>query len=247
MNVKSTLSRYKVNSSRVHLEAFLREAAARIPAGARVLDAGAGDERYKPIFAHTRYESADFAAAESMTYGNLTYVCDLTRVPVEDARFDAIICTQVLEHVPDPIAVLNELNRILKMDGLLFLTTPLFFEEHMHPYDFYRYTQHGLRYLSSRCGFVAERILPLEGFAGTLSYQLEFAALNLPMKPAAYGGGITGVAGALAALISKPAFLGLSWLYARLDVRHKYTAVELCKNHSLVARKVAEKTKKEEA
>jgi SAM-dependent methyltransferase len=246
MSLKQTLSRYKVNSSRVYLEAFLREAASRIPAGAMLLDAGAGDGRYKPLFAHTHYESADFAAVENFQYGELTYVCDLTQVSVEDARYDAVICTQVLEHVPDPVLVLKEMNRILKMDGLLFLTTPLFFEEHMHPYDFYRYTQHGLRHLATRCGFHPESIAPLEGFSGTVSYQLEYAALNLPLAPSAYGGGIAGAAGTLAALFSKPAFLGLSWLFARLDVRHKHTAVDLCKNHSLIARKVSE-NKKEEA
>ena len=149
------------------------------------------------------------------------------------------------EHVPDPIAVLREMNRILKKGGRLWLTTPLFFEEHMHPYDFYRYTQHGLSYLATRCGFQPERIAPLEGYSGTLSYQLEFAALNLPVSPSAYGGGLAGIVGAATALFSKPAFLGLSWLFSRLDVRHKYTCVDLCKNHILVARKITDTTKEE--
>lgn len=52
MSLKQALSRHKVNSSRIYLEAFLREAAQQLPAGAMLLDAGAGDGRYKPLSPH---------------------------------------------------------------------------------------------------------------------------------------------------------------------------------------------------
>ena len=116
-----------MNPSRVRLEAFVKQAAADVPAGGWALDAGAGDCRYKRFFAGANYESADFAAAAGMTYGELTYVCDLTSIPVPDEKYDVILCTQVLEHVPEPRAALVELRRILKTGGRLWLSTPLFF------------------------------------------------------------------------------------------------------------------------
>src|SRR5688572_18395426 len=121
-------------SHRVYLEQFVRGAAASIPTGARVLDAGAGECMYRPLFAHADYESADFAQNDHKRYGEITYVCDLRTIPVEDSRYNMVLCTQVLEHVPDPGAVLNELYRVLKPGGRLWLSAPLYYPEHDAPF-----------------------------------------------------------------------------------------------------------------
>src|SRR5690349_1674437 len=57
---RTFMNRHQRNSSRVHLERFLKRAAASIPPGALVLDAGAGEAPYKSLFEHAKYESADF-------------------------------------------------------------------------------------------------------------------------------------------------------------------------------------------
>jgi SAM-dependent methyltransferase len=235
--IKGFLLRQTINSSQIYLERFLEQASASIPLGALVLDAGAGDCRYQPLFAQARYESADFCQAEpGFAYAEVTYVCDLASIPVEDCRFDLVVCTQVLEHVPEPKAVLQELFRVLKPGARLWLTTPLFYAEHMAPYDYFRYTRFGLDHLLRSVGFHIERVEPLEGYYGTLSYQLESGARNLPASPRLYGGGLTGVATASLALLLKPLFFALSLFFARLDLRYKYSA-ELCKNYAVVARK----------
>jgi hypothetical protein len=77
-----------------------------VPAGALVLDAGAGRGPYRKHFARHRYESSDFEKVAKEYQAN-TYVCDLTAVPVEDGRFDLVLLTQVLEHLPEPIAALK--------------------------------------------------------------------------------------------------------------------------------------------
>jgi ubiquinone/menaquinone biosynthesis C-methylase UbiE len=101
--------------------AWLTDAAKSLPPGALVLDAGAGNAPYRELFHQAQYESADFVAAAKHYEHRPTYVCDLTAIPVEEARFDAAICSQVLEHVPDPAAVLAELHRVLKPGASLWL------------------------------------------------------------------------------------------------------------------------------
>jgi SAM-dependent methyltransferase len=229
-------NRLFINSSRYYLDNFAKEAANSVPRGALVLDAGAGNSPYKRHFSHTRYESADFCQVDK-EYGEITYICDLTTIPVEDNRFDLVLCSQVLEHIPEPEKVLKEFFRVLKPSGTLWLTVPLFYEEHETPYDFYRYTQYGLKYLLKETGFSITRFGWLEGYYGTLAYQLGQAAKALPIYPNQYGGGIVGIASAIIMLLLKPLFAILSMLFSRLDLRKKYVSAGQCKNYKIVATK----------
>lgn len=224
----------KFNSSRVYLEEFVRLAALSVDTNATVLDAGAGEGPYKYLFSHTNYESADICEIER-NYGDITYVCDLIDIPVLNERYNLVLLTQVLEHVPEPLLVLKEMNRILKPGAELWLSAPLFFEEHEVPYDFFRYTQYGFNHLLMASGFRIKQIEWLEGYYGTLSYQLRMAAKALPSAPVQYGGGILGVIMALVSLILRPVFFVLSLLFARLDVKNKYVDSGQCKNYAIVA------------
>ena len=112
----------------------------------QILDVGAGPCRYRHLFDHCHYEAQDFAqyegvpegvTAQTWTYGELNYISDITAIPVPDASFDAILCTEVLEHVPEPIRAIQEMARILKPGGSLFLSAPLGSGIHQRPYHFY--------------------------------------------------------------------------------------------------------------
>jgi SAM-dependent methyltransferase len=215
------------------LETFAEEAAASLSEGATVLDAGAGHGPYKHHFSKVEYESADFCGIDK-EYGEITYICDLVDIPVEDSRYDLIFLSQVLEHIPEPKLVLKELYRILKSGGKLWLSAPLFYEEHEIPYDFYRYTQYGFAHLLESTGFTIERIEWLEGYFGTLSHQLRVAARALPNRPDHYGGGVLGAVWAAIAVVLKPFFFTLSLLFSRLDLRNKYVSSGQCKNYIVV-------------
>jgi len=224
------------NSSRVHLDRFVQEAGRSLSAGARVLDAGAGDAPYRARFEHARYESADFCQVDK-DYAPVDFVCDLADIPVEDARYDAVLLTQVLEHLPEPQRVLRELLRILTPGGRLWLTAPLFYAEHEQPHDYYRYTQFGFLHQLRSAGFEVEHMAWLEGYAGTVSYQLKEAVLKLPHSSAAYGGGFVGGACMTVAFLLRLPLFAFSSLLAAADVRHRHVTSGQCKNYEVIARK----------
>jgi SAM-dependent methyltransferase len=225
------------NSSRTYLRRFLERAAGEVEPGQLVLDAGAGRAQYRRLFAHARYESADFLAVEGKQYRQPDYVCDLAAIPVEDGRFDHVLLTQVLEHLPEPGRVLAELHRVLAPGGRLWLTAPLFYAEHQAPYDFYRYTQYGMRHVLETAGFEVVSLEWMEGYLGTLSYQVRVMSKVLPARARDYGGGPRGTAIALAARTAKRLGRPAADLLARLDVRFKFVDRGMPKNYQVVARK----------
>jgi SAM-dependent methyltransferase len=143
----------------------VERSAASVPAGKRVLDAGAGEGPYRARFAHARYMALDDRRGETRwNYGGLDVVGDLQRMPVRDAAFDAVLCTETLEHLTDPESFLRETARVLRSGGRLFLTAPLHFKEHQEPHDYFRYTRHGLALLLGRAGFVEPAVEPEGGY-----------------------------------------------------------------------------------
>jgi SAM-dependent methyltransferase len=156
---------------------FVGEAAAAARPGARVLDAGAGDCRHAPLFAHARYFGTDHALGDAVAYdyGRLAFLSDVTRLPVRDASLDLVVSVNVLEHVAEPARALAELRRALRPGGALFLVAPQSWPLHQAPHDFQRFTRHGLEHLLAGAGFTVSRCTPLGGVfwnLGTRSLQL---------------------------------------------------------------------------
>ena len=177
------------NYNLVNRDLWVAEQAARLPAGARVLDMGAGSCPYRPLFAHCRYETQDFAGLESDqlrhgSYGRIDYRCDIAHVPVADGQFDAILCTEVLEHVREPIAVVQEMARILRPGGRLMLTAPLGSGIHQEPYHYYGgYTPYWYRDFLAAAGFSQIKI---EANAGSFRFfaqeSIRFLQTSRPFK-----------------------------------------------------------------
>jgi SAM-dependent methyltransferase len=227
------------NSSRAYLRDFLSRAAQSVEPGQVVLDAGAGRSPYRRLFAHARYEAADFQAVPGKKYASQQYVCDLASIPVDDGRFDHIVCTQVLEHLPEPAAVLGEFHRVLKPGGRLWLTAPLFFGVHEGPYDFFRYTKYGLRHLLEGAGFSVDELDWLEGYLGTLSYQAGALSRGLPTDAPSWGGGPGGRARALVARAAVLLAGHAAGKLSELDRRYKFVRRGMPKNYQVVATRSA--------
>lgn len=184
----------------------------------RVLDAGAGDAPYRELFDHVMYESADFAAVSGKNYGALDFVCDLGDLPMSDATYDLVICNQVLEHLTEPLVVPRELRRVVKPGCQVWLSAPLFYEEHEQPYDFHRYTQFAWRWMAEATEMEIISLDWLEGYAGTLAYQMDFAVRQLPHAQRA----------------RRVLFAALARHYSRQDRRLKDTSFGMPKNYTCV-------------
>jgi len=118
----------------------LRTLAASLPEGARVLDVGAKNALYRSIFKHCEFLTLDIESKyQPDIIGNLL---ELDAV-VPEASFDAIICTEVLEHVRSPKLALDQMRRALKPHGTLVASTPFLVPYHPDPSDYWRMTGEG--------------------------------------------------------------------------------------------------------
>lgn len=145
----------------VRLEALSRDL--RVPPSGRVLDYGCADVPYRRFFG----ADVDFVAADIAGNPDATLLLgDGGTIPLPDASVDAVMSTQVLEHVPDPAAYLAEAFRILRPGGRMLLSTHGVFVWHPDPIDRWRWTSEGLRYVVEDAGF---EVVRMEGVVGLLA------------------------------------------------------------------------------
>ena len=102
----------------INRDEWIRKQAKNVPDGSVVLDVGAGSCPYRELFSHCVYKTQDFSQLNPDqlrhgNYGQINYVCDASHIPVPDGTFDVVLCTEMLEHVPEPGRVITGFARIL--------------------------------------------------------------------------------------------------------------------------------------
>jgi len=125
------------NYNEVYRQEWLAKTLARLPNNTRILDAGAGELKNRQHCGHLDYVSQDFCQYEGQRGGvkeglqiedwdtsRIDLVSDITAIPAPDASFDAILCSEVLEHIAEPTHALDEFARLLKPAGIMILTVP---------------------------------------------------------------------------------------------------------------------------
>jgi SAM-dependent methyltransferase len=116
-----------------------------------VLDVGCGEQplRERVEAAGASYVGLDVTQNASRTVAVVGSVLEL---PFDADRFDVVICSEVLEHVPEPRQALAEIARVLVPGGRLVLSTPFLYPLHESPYDYFRYTPFFYDYAAREVG-----------------------------------------------------------------------------------------------
>jgi SAM-dependent methyltransferase len=156
---------------------WVTERLAEIPSGSRLLDAGCGSQPYREFCSHLRYFAQDFgeyrreeraslaAFKTGYRYGKLDYIGNIWEIDEKEGVFDAVLCTEVLEHVPFPNETIQELARLLRTGGKLILTAPANCLRHMDPFFFSSgYSDRYLEWILVRSGFQQIQIMPVGSY-----------------------------------------------------------------------------------
>jgi SAM-dependent methyltransferase len=168
----------------VHLRALSvqlrREISGRWTAGdaVAVLDVGCGERPYEPFFAdfECRYVGLDANPGPTVDV-----VGTGEELPFDDAEFDCVLCTQVLQYIQDPHRAVREMHRVLRPGGVALISTHGISFVDRSGADMWRWTQHGLRALAeSAAPWTRLKVYCAAGVFSAAAYlagsQAEFAA-----------------------------------------------------------------------
>lgn len=138
-----------IRENELNRQEWLSKALAEMPPGSRILDAGAGELKNRRHCQHLDYVSQDFCQYSGVGGGcdeglqdsqwdttRIDLVSDILNIPAPDDSFDAVLCSEVLEHVPEPGLAIKEFARLLKPGGKMILTAPFASNVHMAPYHY---------------------------------------------------------------------------------------------------------------
>ncbi|MGE5458631.1 MAG: FkbM family methyltransferase [Methanococcaceae archaeon] len=178
-DIKNNVSLEEIhNFNQNDRDSWVKAKALTVSSGSKVLDVGAGTCPYRSLFKHCVYETHDFMRYEgaklggSNEYGKIDYVSDINNIPVENNSYDVILCTEVLEHVPEPIEALREMSRIVKPGGRILITAPLGSGLHQLPFHYYGgYSPGWYRHFSTKLGLEVNEITPNGGFFKLLAQE----------------------------------------------------------------------------
>lgn len=143
-----------------------------------VLDVGCGDKPYKSVFINAKsYVGIDWCSDIDAKRSNIVERKKLLDVagsaealPFYNGSFDAVVATQLIEHIAHPNLFFAEVSRVLRSGSYLILTFPLINPLHEEPHDYFRFTEHGVRILCKDHGLNVEKIEKMGGGWLTVGY-----------------------------------------------------------------------------
>ena len=137
---------------------FFKKELNKIPRQALILDFGVGPAQFEEIL----QKGFTVIGADFFPYEYAQIICDLTKpLPLKDETFDVVFASNVLEHLPNPQAVIKEWHRVLRPGGKVIGTVPFLLGVHQAPYDFLRYTYLMLNRMFKEAGFKKTEISSL--------------------------------------------------------------------------------------
>jgi SAM-dependent methyltransferase len=221
----------KLNNQFVR-DVFVAQELKKLKKNSLILDAGCGSQRYKADCSHLRYKSQDFGGyatdlkksidtsyqdLDAYAYASqIDYIGNIWDIKAKNNTFDAILCTEVLEHIPYPIETVKEFSRILKKNGILILTAPSNCLRHMDPYFFYTgFTDRFYDKILTENNFSIKKIEPVGDYYSWMSVEVARTSISNSL---------------LAKLILFPTFL-----YYAMKRKTPVSVNSLCMGYHIVA------------
>jgi len=135
----------------------------------KLVDIGCGEKPFYELLKNVVDEYIGVDHPETQHAKNkIDIFADAYNLPFENDSFDTAILTQVIEHLEKPERALKEVYRILKPEGLLFISWPFLYPIHEAPRDFFRYSKYGMFYIAENSNFEVIKIKSSSGFWITL-------------------------------------------------------------------------------
>ena len=143
-----------------------------------VVDVGSGRSPYRDLLSGaTRYTAVE-ADAQCRPH----VVAQAADLPFASETVDGVMLTEVLEHLAEPSAALDEAWRILRPRGCLYVTVPMTWGLHYIPHDYYRFTGYGISHLVAKAGFELEALEPMGGLFAIISARLAAVASTVLLE-----------------------------------------------------------------
>ncbi|MAH39166.1 MAG: hypothetical protein CL873_01325 [Dehalococcoidales bacterium] len=213
---------------------ILKNYAQRLPPGALVLDAGAGELSHQSLFRSQRYLSLEIDRDfQPLLQG------DLCALPIRDQTLEAILCSQVLEHLPQPGQALKEMWRVLKLDGTVLISVPFFYPVHTTSArygDYYRWTEFGLGEILNQNGFEMVSIYYKGGLFSAMVEAMVHSFMQWLKPPGRLWGTIYMIPFCLAQSLVRLVLLPLEAIMALLDLLHRTRDCPM--GYTVIGRKV---------
>lgn len=166
-----------------------------------VLDVGCGTQPYRRYFRH--YIGFDVSPVTPDTMK-----CDSNNLNEIFYRYNYVLCTEVLEHLPEPVATIRRIASILTETGKVIITVPMTYPLHHPTDDYWRFTDIGLRQLLHANGLRVIDMRPCGGFVAVVA-QLFLYYVNFEMLHRRRHDWLWYVAGAMQ-IIATPVLLVLN-------------------------------------
>jgi SAM-dependent methyltransferase len=149
-----------------------------------LVDIGCGNGRLRELLPDTvRYIGIDYPTTMALGYsGKPDILADAARLPIASSSVDTVVMLDVLEHLAEPGLAVSEAARILRPGGQCLIHVPFLYPLHDEPYDYQRWTRHGLQHLLERHGLQTQEITksttPMETAATLLCIALAKGLLD---------------------------------------------------------------------
>ena len=118
-----------------------------------ILDIGSGDSNYEEFINNNKLYRLDYYKTNKIYNNTPDIYADACNLPFKNSSVDIVFLFEVIEHIYNHLEAISEAHRVIKKDGLLYISVPFIYPEHDAPNDFRRFTRFGLLNLLDDYGF----------------------------------------------------------------------------------------------